>query len=136
MAISSLHIMALSYYIMQKHPKLDPTHACLVVPKSSSSRSDHVTSSMLRAGVSSDQITPHARRVRFLPTPLRCRPRLMSIFLDSNSVLQTRQGIFRGDPAYPGVNHEALELPGASHIPLQGNRAALLGWCVFLSSFL
>eukprot|EP00116_Pleurobrachia_bachei_P011687 sb/3471949/ len=33
----------ISYYIMRKGVKLDPPHACLVVPKSSSSRSDHPT---------------------------------------------------------------------------------------------
>ena len=47
-----------SYYIMRIHPKLDPPDACLVVPKSSSSRSDHVTSSMLGVGWGSRDVTP------------------------------------------------------------------------------
>eukprot|EP00116_Pleurobrachia_bachei_P017707 sb/3477969/ len=42
---------------MRKGVKLDPTHACLVVPKSSSSRSDHVASSMLADG--SHHHSPH-----------------------------------------------------------------------------
>ena len=45
---------SVSYYIMRIHIKLDPTDACLVFTKSSSSRSDHMVSNTLGDGWSLD----------------------------------------------------------------------------------
>ena len=45
---------SVSYYIMRIRLKLDPTDACLVFTKSSSSRSDYMASSTLGDGWSLD----------------------------------------------------------------------------------